>query len=66
MKNSSSESTVGTKKGLLGCGSVFERLNDGLWAVVCWLGRPPSPHVNCRRRGFEDDPGIREELIVLD
>lgn len=61
---------MGTRKGLLlegCCGSVFERFNADFDIVDRSLGRPPSPHVNCRRRGFEDGPGItREELVVLD
>ena len=69
MKNSSSESVVGARKGLESegcCGSVFECLNTGFGVVVRSLGRPPSPHVSCRRRGLEDDPGTRGELVTLD
>jgi hypothetical protein len=68
VKNSSSESAAGTKKGLLSegfCGSVVERLNAELGVVIRLLERPPSPHVSCRRRGFEEDPGTREELAVV-
>jgi len=69
VKNSSSESAMGTRKGLSSGsrrGSVFERLNAGLRVVVRSLGRPPSPHVSCRRRGFEVDPETRGELAILE
>lgn len=70
MKYSSSDSVVGAKKGLLPgccCGSVIEHINPGFDAAVCPLGRPPLPHVSCRRRGFEDDLGAaRGKLAVLD
>ena len=66
MKNPSSNSAT---KGFLSegrCGSVFERRNVHSGAI-CSPGRPPSPHVSCRRRGFEDDPGTTwEELVALD
>ena len=67
--NASSESVAGTRKGLSseGCrGSVFERLNASLGIVGCWFAWSLSPHVNCRRRGFEDEPGItREEPVAI-
>lgn len=69
MKNSSSESVVGTKKRPPSegcCGSVFERLSFDIDIVVCSLGWLRSPHVSCRRRGFEDGPGTTREELVLD
>ena len=70
MKYSSSDSVVGAKKGLLPeccCGSVIECINPGFDAAACPLRRPPLPHVNCRRRGFDDDRGAaRERLDILD
>ena len=70
VENSSSDSVTGSKKGFLSegcCGSVFERRNACLGIIACSPEWPPSSHVSCRRRGFEDGPGTaREELIVLD
>lgn len=69
VKNPSPDSATGTKKGFLSggcCGSVIERPNTRSGIVVCSPEMPPSPHVSCRRRGFEDGPGTtREELVVL-
>ena len=66
VKNSSSESAVGTRNGFSLGGSLFGPLNIGLDMVDGLLGETFSPQVSCRRRGFDEELAREGPVVRLE